>query len=209
MIVVNSMTRTLHYGGTFDPIHYGHLRCADAVAGKLNFSEVVLVPSWQSPHKSVAGNAASADDRLTMCKFAASDSPVFKVDDMEVRRRGPSYTIDTVRALKSTGLAEVNWLIGADQLLALPRWREPEALVAEANLLVMRRPGYAIDWSNLPGWLTALRRNVVEIPQVDMSATEIRERVRKGESIEAFVPPEVARYIEERGLYRTSRGFNV
>jgi nicotinate-nucleotide adenylyltransferase len=196
------MASILHYGGSFDPIHYGHLHCAAAVAAKVGFTEVVLVPGWQSPHKSQGGNGASADDRLAMCKLAATFDPIFKVDDLEIRRGGPSFTIDTVRALRAIGLTEVNWLIGADQLLALPRWREPESLVAEANLWVMLRPGYPIDWSKLPGWLTPLRRNVVNIPQIDISATDIRNRVQRGESIDAQVPGDVARYIEQRGLYR-------
>ncbi len=196
------MKRVLHYGGTFDPIHYGHFRCARAVAQVAGFGEVVLVPGWRSPHKVEGSHPASAVDRLAMCKLAANCDPVFNTDDIEIRRGGTSYTIDTIRALKTAGFPEVHWLIGADQLLSLPRWREPEALIAEATFHIMLRPGYDIDWSILPTWLSPLRRNVVNIPQIDISATMIRGLVRNGQPVDEFVPEPVARYIESHGLYR-------
>jgi nicotinate-nucleotide adenylyltransferase len=198
------MARTLFYGGSFDPIHYGHLRCARAVADKAGFASVVLVPSWRSPHKPDSTSAALPVDRLAMCKLVTSYDEKFQVDEIEIRRGGPSYTLDTVRALKAASYSEVNWLIGADQLAALPRWRDPQALISEANLYIMHRPGYPMDWSVLPGWLQPLRRNVIEVPQVDLSSTEIRERVARGESISDAVPPGVEQYIREHGLYRDS-----
>ena len=199
---MSSMSRTLFYGGSFDPVHYGHLRCARAVADVAGFASVVLVPSWRSPHKIDSTGGASPVDRLALCKLVTNYDQKFAVDDREIRRGGASYTMETVRALKVAGHSEVNWLIGADQLTALPRWREPQALVTEANLYIMHRPGYPIDWSVLPDWLQPLRRNVVEVPQVDLSSTEIRTRVARGETISDAVPPEVERYIREKGLYR-------
>jgi nicotinate-nucleotide adenylyltransferase len=196
------MTRTLYYGGSFDPIHYGHLRSARSVAEVAGFSRVVLVPSWQSPHKQGAVGGAPPRDRLVMCKLAATSDEIFAVDDLELARSGPSYTIDTVRALKARGVSEVNWLIGADQLSAFPRWRDPEALLAEANVYVMHRPGFPLDWSVLPDWLYPLRRNVVDIPLSEMSSTAIRAKVAMGESILDEVPMAVDKYIREKGLYR-------
>lgn len=198
------MTRTLCYGGSFDPIHYGHLRCSKAVAEAGGFGQILLIPSWQSPHKLEAATRTSPNDRLAMCKAATSGEKIFEVTDLEIRRGGPSYTIDTVRALKQMGMPEINWLIGADQVPALPRWREPQALVTEANVIVMGRPNYAIEWDNLPVWLHGLRRNVVDIPLVDISATDIRLRVAQGESIDELVSPGVVKYIAANGLYRAT-----
>lgn len=195
------MTRTLCYGGTFDPIHYGHLRCARAVATVGGFGRVLLIPSWQSPHKLDATALTKPADRLAMCKLAASGEENFDVEDIEIRHGKPSYTIDTVRWLKEKGYPEVHWLIGADQVPALPRWREPGALIAEAHLVVIGRPGYSIEWDNLPIWLRPLRRNVVDVPLVDISATDIRLKVVNGESIDELVPGGVAEYIKEKGLY--------
>jgi nicotinate-nucleotide adenylyltransferase len=198
------MARTLFYGGSFDPIHYGHLQSARSVAERVGFARVVLVPSWRSPHKLGTTGGASPDDRLAMCKLATTGDDIFDVDDLELTRGDVSYTIDTVRLLKQRGHSEVNWLIGADQLPTLPRWREPEALIAEANVYVMHRPGYAIDWPVLPIWLHGLRRNVIDIPLSDISSTAIRAKVALGESILDQVPMGVERYIREKRLYRGS-----
>src|SRR4051794_18604351 len=135
------MIKTLCLGGSFNPIHHGHLRCSRAVAETLGHERVMLIPSGRPPHKPGDTSLAGAEDRLAMCRLAAeqaSDGRIrFDVDDLEVRRTGPSYTIDTVRQLKSQGWPSVDWLIGADMVLNLPTWKEPLALLAEANLLVM------------------------------------------------------------------------
>ena len=146
---------------------------------------------------------ASADDRLAMCRLAVAGNPLFEVDDVEVRRAGPSYTIDTVRYLRTAKRWEhVNWLIGADQVAALPRWREPAALLREVNFVVMARPGWSFDWHTLPPEFRVLQNNVVEAPLIDISATDIRRRVRAGEPIDHLVPPAVADYIQSHNLYR-------
>src|SRR5688572_24833468 len=116
------MVRTLFYGGSFDPIHYGHLRCARAVAEATGFASVVLIPSWRSPHKTDSTSGASPADRFNMCKLVTIYDEKFQLDDLEIRRGGASYTLETVQTLKAAGYTEVNWLIGADQLAALPRW---------------------------------------------------------------------------------------
>lgn len=196
------MAKLLFYGGSFDPIHFGHLRCSQAMARAGGFGTVVLIPCAQSPHKSDPHNNASAIDRLAMCKLAAREDEIFQVDDIEIQRGGPSYTIDTIGALKARGLDEIHWLIGADQLPALPQWHQPRALVDEANLIVMHRAGYAINWPKLPQWMQILQKNVVDVPPVEISSTDIRQKVSRGESIEGLVPVVVEEYIEARGLYR-------
>lgn len=192
----------LYFGGSFNPIHFGHLRCAESVARKAKFDQVVFIPSGTAPHKVGQNDAAPATDRLTMCRAAVEGNPLFAVSDIETRRGGVSYTIDTVRQLKAEGAQNVSWLIGADMLRILPSWRSAEQLLIEANLVVMARPGFEMDWSSLPATFRQLREHVVEAPLMDISATEIRQRIRAGESIEGLTPPAVVRYITEMSLYR-------
>ena len=195
--------RNLCFGGSFNPVHNGHLVCSQAVAVAEDVTELVLIPSAISPHKLGHADMASADHRLAMCRLAVAGNPRFQVDDLELRRGSPSYTIDTVRQLRhERGWAEVNWLIGADQVAALPHWREPAALLREVNFVVMARPGWSFDWQALPPEFRPLQEHVIEAPLVDISATDIRRRVREGQPIDHLVPPAVADYIAARGLYR-------
>jgi len=198
----------LCFGGSFNPVHVGHLTCAKAVAAGQGFDRVVLIPASVSPLKVAdAAALAPAADRLAMCRLAAAaEEPagLFEADDVETRRGGRSYTIDTVRALKTrgNGWQDLAWLIGADQLMDLPRWHRPEELMAECRLVVMARPGWTMDWDTLPPAFRHLRHHVAAAPLLDVSATEIRRRVRAGESIAGLVVAPVERYIAERGLYR-------
>jgi nicotinate-nucleotide adenylyltransferase len=192
---------TLCFGGSFNPIHNGHLRCAAAVAKKANYDRVLLIPSGQPPHKSAVG-LASAADRLAMCRLAAQGNPLFEVSDIETRKPTLSYTIDTARELRRDGWSRVDWLIGADMLLYLPQWHCAEALLDEVHFVVMSRPGWTIDWNRLPAPFRHLADHVIEAPLVDVSATDIRNRVANAQPIDELVPPAVARFIVERGLYR-------
>lgn len=162
----------------------------------------MLIPARKNPLKSSEIDLASDVHRLSMCRLASADEPGIDVDDLEMHRPSPSYTIDTVRALASRGWGRVAWLIGADALPDLPRWREPEALARECDLLIMARPGYALDFDSLPPALRRLRGNVVTAPAIDISASDIRRRLRAGESIRGLTPPAVERYIHEHRLYR-------
>jgi nicotinate-nucleotide adenylyltransferase len=193
---------TLCFGGSFNPIHNGHLTCARTVATELDFRRVLLIPSGLPPHKPAAADLAAAEHRLAMCRIVASADSLFHVTDLEIRRRGPSYTIDTVRQLEREGLTKVNWLIGADMLNFLPMWHEPNQLLKEVNFIVIARPGFAFEWASLPEEFQVLREHVVEAPLVDISATDIRRRVRAGESIAGLVPEGVAAYIDQHQLYR-------
>jgi nicotinate-nucleotide adenylyltransferase len=137
-----------------------------------------------------------------MCRTAASEYPLFEVSELELRRRGPSYTIDTVLELKAQGHTNISWLIGADMLLILPKWHRARELIQQASILVMARPGVAIEWDALPPEFRRLQQNVVEAPLIGISATEIRRRVRAGESIDGLTPDGVVRYIREKRLYQ-------
>lgn len=192
----------LCFGGSFNPIHYGHLVCGQAVARAKDAARLVLIPSATSPHKVGHADMACAADRLAMCKLAIEGNELFEVDDIELHRTGPSYTIDTVRELRRTrGWDAIHWLIGADQVAALPRWHEAAALLDEVNFVVMARPGWSFDWESLPASFRALAGKVVDAPLVDVSATDIRRRLRAGEPVDHLVPPSVAAYIQARGLY--------
>jgi nicotinate-nucleotide adenylyltransferase len=196
--------RRLCFGGSFNPIHNGHLDCSRAVAAKLGFDQVVLIPSRQPPHKPDQTDLASAKDRFAMCGLAVEGDQVFAVDAIEMRRSGPSFTIDTVREFRRRGWPSVSWLIGADMLNYLPKWHDPYALLAEVNFVVMARPGFEFDWKQLPEPFHKLQDNVVEAPQIDISSTEIRRRVASGEPIDGLTPPAVVRYIQSHGLYHSS-----
>jgi nicotinate-nucleotide adenylyltransferase len=207
--------KTLCLGGSFNPIHHGHLICARAVAEKRGYEQVLLIPSARPPHKPAAADLADAAHRLQMCRLAievvgswghpnqAGKQPSFAVSDMELPRTGPSYTLDTVRELRHQGWPEIHWLIGADMLNFLPNWHEPATLLREATFIVMARPGETIDFTTLPSYMASLKRNVTEAPLVQISSTEIRARVRAGLGIDYLTPASVVDYIYSKGLYRS------
>jgi nicotinate-nucleotide adenylyltransferase len=189
------------------------LRCAAAAAEARGFDAVVLIPSAQPPHKPFAEILAPADDRLAMARLAAdfvnnslpsddqSGLAHFEVDDLEMHRPGKSFTLDTVRELRRRGQSSVTWLIGADMLNYLPKWHRVDELLREADFLILARPGIELHWNSLPAEFQHLRGNVVPAPLVDISATEIRRRVRERQSIDDLVPTPVARYIVDHRLY--------
>src|SRR4051812_16071021 len=193
----------LYFGGSFNPIHVGHLLCARAVAERGGFGGIILVPCAQPPHNPAGEALASAEDRLEMCRLAAAQqADLFEVDELEIKRPPPSYTIDTVRELKKGGAREVHWLIGADMLMYLPKWKDPQALLAETKFVIMARPGTPIDWNALPDQYQKLKAAVVDAPLIDISATQIRERLKSGKSIEFLVASDVREYLRRRRLYR-------
>jgi len=196
----------LCFGGSFNPLHHGHLLVARAVAEAKGFDQVVLIPSAQPPHKPGSADMAAAEDRLTMCRLAVESSPgsshLFQVNDLELRRHGPSYTIDTARSLTRQGWGKIHWLIGADTLPLLPTWHEPQALLREVEFVVVARPGSEIDWDRVPPEYRHLRQNCVAAPQIDISATEIRRRTAAGKPIDFLTPEPVVRHILDKGLYR-------
>lgn len=192
----------LWFGGSFNPVHHAHLICARAVAERARFDRVILVPSAVSPHKTNDSAMASAADRLQMCRLATANIAGFEVSDVELTLPTPSYTLQTIRELKHRGHAPIHWLVGGDMALFLPQWREPLALIQETSFVVMARPGWTIDWERLPVEYRHLQKNVVEAPQIEISASEIRRRVAAGQGIDYLTPPAVCDYIRNRGLYR-------
>lgn len=213
------MTRVGILGGTFDPVHLGHLRAAEEVAEALGLARVLLVPSAQPPHKTQRDGdpVAPAAQRLAWVEAACADNPRLVASDLEIARGGASYTVDTLRALADGGRPV--FVIGADAFRELGSWREPKQLFALADFAVMTRPGTPgglADW--IPDALredlaidadgagarhraTGGRLEVVALTALDVSSSEIRARARQGRSIRYLVPEAVRRDIEASGVY--------
>jgi nicotinate-nucleotide adenylyltransferase len=190
-------------GGTFDPPHYGHLLAAQEVAWRLHIDRVLFLPARQNPLKR-GEPSSSAEDRCEMVALAVADNPIFELSRLDLDRPPPSYTADLLRTLQSPE-HELFFLVGADILPELPKWREPQQIVKFARLVVVNRPGAPspdIDRVEavLPGVRERLER--VQIPGVDVSSREIRKRVAAGRPIRYLTPPAVERYIIDRRLYR-------
>jgi nicotinate-nucleotide adenylyltransferase len=180
-------------GGTFDPIHFGHLRAAESAREALGLQRVLFVTAGTPPHR--AAPRTSAQDRFAMTSLATAGNEDFVASDVELQREGPSYTVDTVSALKAAHPAdEVVLLVGADAYGEIGTWRERERLMSLCRVAVMPRPGEPD-----PGAGGALR---VEGPILPISASDIRRRVHEGRSIRYLVPEGVAAYIAKKGLYR-------
>lgn len=136
-----------------------------------------------------------------MCRLAVANDPFFDVDDIETRRAGPSYTLDTVREFRRTGQTDIAWLIGADMAISLPRWHEPAKLMAEVNFVLMARPGWSMNWSTLPIEFRHLAKNVVQAPALEISSTALRERLENGKSIRYLTSDAVIEYIRNHKVY--------
>lgn len=186
------------FGGSFDPIHIGHLIVADDAAAALALDRVLLIPTGAHPLKRSAVEAP-ADLRLEMVKAVAVDSDLFIADDRELRRAGPSYTVDTLRALdRENPGAELFLLVGTDILGELHRWHEAEELPRLARVTVMSRAG--VDEKVRP--TVDIDYRSVEVTHVAISSTEIRRRVREGRPFRYLVPPSTYRIIEGHSLYK-------
>lgn len=185
------------FGGTFDPVHLGHLLVARAALEELELDRLTFLPAARSPFKPDAAPAPSAL-RLRMLRLALAGERRFDVDDREVRRGGVSYTVDTVRELIAHEFLEATlfWLIGADHVITLPSWREAEALAGLVEFVVISRPGErAVE---LP---PSFRLRPLRGWPLRLSSSEIRDRVRRGKSIRHLVPPAVAEVVTAEGLY--------
>ena len=192
-------------GGTFDPIHYGHLVAAEEARVRFGMERVIFVPNGHPPHKK--GYAVtSAEQRYEMVVLATASNHYFETSRVEIDRSGPSYSVDTVRAFDERFGTETKlYLItGVDAVLELRTWHEPEELVRRCELVAVTRPGYD------PGCLRAAlspemlaRTHLLDMPRVDISSTELRERVAAGKPLRYLTAEAVVGYIQERGLYRT------
>jgi nicotinate-nucleotide adenylyltransferase len=193
-------------GGTFDPVHNAHLAIADEARLQLELDEVVLVPAGQPWMKS-GEVIASAEHRVAMLRLAIDVKFGFSLSTIEIDRTGPSYTVDTLLKLYNNyvELAELYFIMGWDNLPDLPRWKEPSRIIELCHLVALPRPGYALpDLDALDKKIPGLLKRVIimERPEMDISATEIRERVAKGLDISKLVPKAVEEYIREKGLYQ-------
>ena len=191
------------FGGTFDPIHMGHLVVSDDARAALELDKVLFIPAGQPWFKSYR-QMTESHHRLAMVRLAVESNPHFDVVDIEIRRSGPSYTVDTLAELcdQYEG-AEFVVILGVDALREIDRWYQPRRLFEMASVVGMARPGASLDPSVLnaaiPG--ASSRMQLVDSTLVDISGTEIRERVAAGRSIRYRVPATVERYISEHGLY--------
>ncbi len=196
-------------GGTFDPIHIGHLIVAEEVRARLNLVEVLFVPAGQ-PWLKPSSPISVAEHRVQMVRLAIANKPYFKLSTMEIERPGPSYTVDTIAELQGQLDAgdELFFILGWDNLAQLPQWHEPSRLVKICRLVAVPRPGYSPpDLNSLEAVITGLSQRVIMLdkPEVDIDATEIRDRVAQGLSIHHLVPEPVERYIKQHGLYITQQ----
>jgi len=211
-------------GGTFNPIHFGHLRAAEEVRQRVGLDRVLFVPSGTPPLKEEG--LATAEMRLRMVELAIATNPFFQVSDMEVRREGPSFTVDTLHDLRSIYPDdELSLILGTDAFAELPKWFRPVDIVAATDFIIVGRPpnGFSEieDSSFLKAFdgsqraLSNLSKNIVEVPTIgdrraflvsipplDISATTLRSMVREGHSIKYLLPEDVELFIMSHGLYR-------
>ena len=194
-------------GGTFDPIHFGHLAAAQEAAELLSLPRVIFVPAQIPPHKRHK-HITSPEVRLRMTMLATGDNPLFSVSDMELKRSAarPSYTVDTINELKTVYGAdtEIYFITGADSLLDLPTWHNAREILTKCHFVAVCRPGSPVNGRTVEDTFGALARRVIflETPALEISSTDIRERVRNGRSVRYFMPAAVADFIAEEGLYR-------
>ncbi len=193
-------------GGTFDPVHVGHLAVAAEALRVLDLIAVVFMPAGQPYFKNLA-SITPGKERLEMLTLAISGQPRYSLSLMELQREGHSYAVDSMVKMRA-GLKpedELYFILGWDSLLSLPQWYQADLLIQICRIVAAPRPGYAkpdvgLIEKDLPG-ITG-RCTVLEKPLIDISSTQIRRRVAAGLSIDEMVPPEVARYIQQKGLYR-------
>lgn len=189
-------------GGTFDPIHNGHLAAAEAAIDCAELDEVVFVPTGTPPHRPPA--VASSEQRLEMCRLATQDDPRFSVSDLEVNRRGPSYTVDTLLALRASNPhAELFLVLGWDAAALFRSWHQPDEVIALAPVVVVTRPGRRSPGTKelIAAGLQPGRSILCEVPTPAVSASAIREAVREHRGIAGLVPEAVERYIASAHLY--------
>lgn len=195
-------------GGTFDPIHYGHLAIASIARAALDLDGVVFIPTSRPPHKP-GQQISPAEDRRAMVALAIADEPAFSLSTIELDRPGPSYSVETLAELAGAGSAgsprrPLEFILSAEAFAGFPSWRQPGRILELARLAILPRdgaPALDTDWldANLPSWRD--RVDFVEGPLVSISASTIRNRVRAGLPLDGLVPPAVARYIHDHRLY--------
>lgn len=184
-------------GGTFDPIHHGHLVAASEVASRFSLDEVVFVPTGQPWQKHV-GDVSAAEHRYLMTVIATASNPRFTVSRVDLDRAGPTYTVDTLTDLKADYPDdELYFITGADALSAIMGWKDADKLFGLARLIGVTRPGYQLQDPHVPGGAVTL----IEVPAMAISSTDCRSRVSRGEPVWYLVPDGVVQYISKHRLY--------
>ncbi len=200
------MQRLGIFGGTFDPIHFAHLAVAEEASSQLGLPEVRFIPAWQPPHKGGV-HVTPAAHRLEMTRLAIADNPAFSLSTQEIERGGPSYTVDTLAAIRAREHhdCELFFIAGSDSLASFLTWREPARVLELATLAVIQRPGaMPYDLAALHTQLPAVRHRVLLLqgPRFELSSTILRQRVRAGLTIRYQLPEAVRQYIDYHHLYQ-------
>jgi len=190
-------------GGTFDPIHHGHLLTAEEALWQFELDEVVFVPTGQ-PWMKENRDVSRPEDRYLMVVIATSSNPRFSISRLEIERDGPTYTVETLRALREQrgGDVDLYFITGADAILEIVQWKDPEEALGLAHFIAATRPGYGLAAFEHEAPTRHPRISVMTIPALAISSTDIRDRVRRGVPIRYLVPDGVLTYIEKAGLYR-------
>lgn len=190
------------FGGSFDPIHYGHLAIAEEARVALHLDQVIFIPAAQQPFKT-GQHAADAQMRLAMVQLACASNPAFAVSPIEIERSGPSYTIVTLEVLRPAISGELFLIIGADSAADLPRWHDAARLADLARIVLIGRPGVVPDLEALQVALPALSNRLIVLPgpQIALSSTQLRSRAAAGLSLRYLTPDPVVEYLLEHRPY--------
>lgn len=196
-------------GGTFDPIHNGHLILAETVRDSLNLDEVLFIPSARPPHKS-RPDIISPEHRLAMTILATCSHPNFRVSTIEILRNGPSYAVDTIDALKREypSNTEFYFILGADAALELSTWHNAQELIEKCNFIAATREGTDIDIKTLESQFSKSaigHIQKIKTPKIEISSTDIRNKIKQGQSIKYLLPDTVEAYIRKENLYNEHR----
>jgi nicotinate-nucleotide adenylyltransferase len=190
-------------GGTFDPIHMGHLLIAEQARDHMQLDKVWFIPTGHPPHKQ-GHEITSAKHRLEMVQIATEENSAFQVLDWEIKREKLSYTIDTVNwAVETYPAYQFSLIVGTDMVNNLPSWYHIEKLVQQVSIIAMHRPGFTVE--SLPAFIEEKVRWVEDAVEISLSASQLRENITSGRSFRYAVPREVCRYIEEHRLYESAR----
>lgn len=212
--MTTSTRRVGIFGGTFDPVHWGHLIVAEQAREQQQLDEIWFIPASSPPHKQEQ-SITRFDQRVEMLQLAIAGNPAFKIEEVENERDAPSYTADTLEELKKRHPdAELYLILGSDSLLDLPKWYHPERVLRAASVIVMQRPDYPLptedqiqnSFADLRAKVTPRIHLVESPPLVSLASSDLRRRLANGQSIRYLVPRAVERYILEKGLYPQTEG---
>lgn len=198
------------FGGSFNPIHYGHLMICEYIKEEMDLDKVIFIPTGNPPHKEID---VSAEDRYQMVKLAIASNPYFEISDIETTRVKLSYTVDTIKELKKTYKEEkLYFLIGLDSLFQLKTWKKIKDLSREIEFVVAQRPGY-LDEENIKREVEFLKESygtkitLIKTPLYEISSTDLRQRIKEGKSLRYLIPEKVIDYIEESDFYKNEHWF--